>query len=318
MNETPNANVEYSFIRNFCLPFLLGAQNQDGGWGFAPNSDSRVEPTCWAVRALSSCCAAASQEAVKAGFDYLLAAQLKDGSWPTNSEGKSGAWVTSLACSILGQDKAYEWQVRVGFQWLCDDYPRDSTPWRRLLQHFRRSKPLSNHDDSFRGWGWTPHTASWVEPTAFAMLALCDAPEEWRPSSSAERLELASGLLCDRMCPGGGWNCGNPMVYGVAGEPLVLPTAWALLALRGYPAHERKSKSLSWLLKNFEGISSAASLAVARIALEAHGRELPYRSQQLHEMFDARAFLRTTEVVAWTTLALNPTRSWFPKTEHVQ
>ena len=28
-------------------------------------------------------------------------------------------------------------------------------------------------------------------------------------------------MLYDRMCPGGGWNCGNPKVYGVAGEPLV-------------------------------------------------------------------------------------------------
>ena len=42
-------------------------------------------------------------------------------------------------------------------------------------------------------------------------------------------------MLYDRMCPGGGWNCGNPMVYGVPGEALIVPTVWALLALRDEP-----------------------------------------------------------------------------------
>jgi hypothetical protein len=315
MNDPRQYDAECSFVQSFCIPFLLGAQNPDGGWGFEPNSESRVEPTCWAIRALCDCSQAASRESLKTAFDYLLYAQLKDGSWPAVGEGNSGCWVTSLACSVLSQDKNYSREVRAGSKWLCDDYPRDSTLWRRVLQYCRASEPVSSHDDSLRGWGWTPHTASWVEPTAFAIQALRDCPEDLRPGASRQRLELATALIYDRMCPGGGWNCGNPMVYGLAGEPLVLPTGWALLALRDYPSHERKTKSLDWLSGAFNKILSAASLAVARITLEAYGRALPPAHRPLHEMFDARAFLRTTEVVSWTSLALNPKRSWFPKLE---
>ena len=105
------------------------------------------------------------------------------------------------------------------------------------------------------------------------------------------------------------------MVYGVAGEPLVLPTGWALLALHDQPAHEKKSKSLAWLCATFEGIRSAASLAVARITLEAYGVSLPGTDQKLQMMFDARDFLRTTESVSWSGLAMSPSRCWFPPVE---
>jgi hypothetical protein len=317
MGELQQTSAEYSFVKDFCVPFLLGAQNQDGGWGFEQSANSRVEPTCWAVRALCNAPVPVSKECLKSGLDYLLLAQLKDGSWPAVSEEDTGCWVTSLACSVLSSDKTHEGEVRAGLKWLCDDYPRDSALWRRILGHLRSSKPVSSHDNAFRGWGWTPNTSSWVEPTAFAMLALSDCPEPWRPGTSEQRLDLALGLLYDRMCPGGGWNCGNPMVYGVAGEPLVLPTAWALLALCDYPLHERKTASLKWLSRTFATISSPASLAVARLTLEAHGVELPKSCRNVHEMFDARAFLRTTEVVSWTCLALSPRRNWFPKVESV-
>ena len=314
MVEPQDISAEYSFVRDLCVPFLLGAQNRDGGWGFETNSDSRVEPSCWAIRTLQNCAIPVSSEALKSGVDYLLQAQLKDGSWPAHAGG-AGSWVTSLACSILASEKEYQREVQAAVEWLCDDYPRDSTLWRRMLQKLRSGEPVDNHDGSFRGWGWTPHTSSWVEPTAFAIQALRDCPSAWRPAESAARLDLATGLLYDRMCPGGGWNCGNPMVYGVAGEPLVLPTGWALLALHDCPDGERKTKSLNWLLNHFAKISTVASLAVARIALESYGRELPRSHRRLHEMFDARALSRTTEVVAWTCLALSPKRHWFPKTE---
>ena len=93
----------------------------------------------------------------------------------------------------------------------------------------------------------------------------------------------------------------------------MLPTCWALLALRDSPSREQKTLSLDWLTKTFSTIPSVASLAIARITLEAYGKELPKSHRCLHEMFDARAFLRTVQVVSWTSLALSPNRSWFPK-----
>ncbi len=40
-------------------------------------------------------------------------------------------------------------------------------------------------------------------------------------------------MLLDRVCPGGGWNAGNGVVYGVALAPHPDDTAIALLARMG-------------------------------------------------------------------------------------
>ena len=313
ISERQIVNDGCGLVQHFCVPFLVAAQNQDGGWGFETKSESRVEPTCWAIRSLLNSGTSVSEQCLSSAYNYLLRAQLKDGSWPAMPQADTGSWVTSLACSVLSVEKKYENNVCAGLNWLCNDYPRDSRLWRRILGRSRVT--VSSHDDSFRGWGWTPSTASWVEPTSFAMQALYDSRESWRPRETSNRLELAAGLLYDRMCPSGGWNCGNPMVYGIAGEPLVLSTCWALLALRNYSPHQRKTLSLEWLANTFPSITSTASLAIARITLEAYGNALPKTRHRLFEMFDARAFLRTVLTVSWTSLALSPKRTWFPKVE---
>lgn len=76
---------------------------------------------------------------------------------------------------------------------------------------------MVRQDSRLRGWNWTPGTASWVEPTAHALLLLRMLPPETLPSPAARGRQLAEQMLFDRMCPGGGWNSGNPLIYGVAG-----------------------------------------------------------------------------------------------------
>jgi len=39
-------------LERVCVPFLLGAQNADGGWGFRNGGQSAVEPTSWVLLAL--------------------------------------------------------------------------------------------------------------------------------------------------------------------------------------------------------------------------------------------------------------------------
>ena len=70
----------------------------------------------------------------------------------------------------------------------------------------------------------------------------------------------------------GGWNCGNPMVYGVPGEPQVSSTVWALLALSEHPERPEVQKSLDWLQGKLNSIHSPASLALALMAMNAYGR----------------------------------------------
>jgi hypothetical protein len=310
-----SGGIEHSddsfFASDFCLPFLRNSQNADGGWGFRPGSESRVEPTSWAMLALqASASAPGSARILDSGLRFLREAQRADGSWTASPEVTTGCWVTSLACWVLSADARTQDTVATGLKWLCDDWPRDSAPWRRLLARFSSAHKISAQNDSLRGWGWTPRTSSWIEPTSFALILLARVPREARPPGADRRRELARRMLYDRMCPGGGWNCGNPMVYGVAGAALIVPTVWALLALRDEPNRMEFRMSLAWLEENVRDIRSAASCALARIGLEACGKKWPASGPTFSNFYSQNEFLESVPVAAWTCLATCTQHEW--------
>lgn len=308
LNGASFGEVSYTFL-------LERAQKEDGGWGFHAEADSRVEPTCWALLALLQLAGRADlSERLRYGLQFLRSAQLPNGSWPAVPGQQNGSWVTSLACWAFLRAKHLEDPFPVvvpGFRWLCDDWPRDTSAWRRILGRFSR-KDVVNHNLSYRGWGWTPRTASWVEPTSFALIAMGQCPQEWLPRSAGRRLQLAKLLLRDRMCPGGGWNCGNPRTYGVDGEPLVCPTVWALIALRDEQDCREVQKSLAWLEENLMHFRSSSSLALARICLETYGRELKIAAQDIHRAFAKSESLENTAAIAWASLACGARPNWLP------
>jgi hypothetical protein len=328
LESASHSTQRTSQLRSDCLSLLKSSQNADGGWSFHNGEQSRVEPTCWAARALFD--SDQRQESGDFGkvWHFLHSSQLSDGSWPASSGMTTGSWVTSLACSALQSDPKSTTHVKAGLKWLCEDFPRDSSPLRRFFESLRPKSQIVSQNTTYRGWGWTPRTASWVEPTAFALMTLRDAAPPQLPANASQRRELAVALLYDRMCPGGGWNCGNPRVYGVDGQSLVLPTCWALLALVGSerPAQEAGSEraakendarekpgralSLAWLQKEFAKIESAASLAVARMTLENYAIEPPGAKRDLQNWTAQELAEQGTHVLAWTCMALNPARRW--------
>ncbi|HEY1424037.1 MAG TPA: prenyltransferase/squalene oxidase repeat-containing protein [Candidatus Acidoferrum sp.] len=300
-----------------CFSLLKQLQNSDGGWGFHSGGLSNVEATCWAARALSSSSDASDLEAVQKAFEYLQSAQHSDGSWPACGENPAGSWVTSLACSVLSGAPKASSNVRSGLSWLADDFPRDSSPLRRFVRKMMPGSPLSEQSDAFRGWGWTPRTSSWVEPTSFALMAFEDCAGDLLPPNSTKRRESAIALLYDRMCPGGGWNCGNPRVYGVDGEPLVLPTCWALLALCRQPERPERAKSLAWLHRAFANVKSASSYAVARVTFAAYGI-LPSPTEFDPTSCDpSELAAQSIHSLAWRCLESDAHRIW-PTKESVQ
>jgi hypothetical protein len=303
------------FAENFSAPMLRGAQNRDGGWGFHPGGSSRVEPTCWALKAMMSLESTRDSDghAITRALSFLTAAQLPDGSWPFTAEEKSGCWVTSLACWVLAgaQEEKYSQAIASGLTWICDDWPRDSSWWQRTLRKLSSGARHSRQNDSYRGWGWTPGTSSWVEPTAFALLALENQSSVQLPSSAQKRRKLGEALLYDRMCPGGGWNCGNPEVYGVAGEPLIIPTTWALMALRHYPERRENILSLAWMEKNFSSTKAPGSYALATLCLAAYGRNGIAHTPSASDLHARNESLCSIPVAAWTILAARNPRNWF-------
>lgn len=300
--------TEVRFVESICLPLLRSAQNPDGGWGFHPGSESRPESTCWVLHALLHCSWPEIPEAAVRGFQFVREAQLGDGAWPTAGAEQVGCWVTALACWVLCGDKKSSNAVAVGLDWLCKDWPRDSTPWRRFLARFSSQRHIAPINNSYRGWGWTPGTSSWVEPTSLALLAFNECPDELVPSAAARRRKLAEAMLRDRMCPGGGWNSGNPLVYGVAGEPLMIPTVWALLALRNQPERRENVLSLEWLEKNAADIQGPGSFALARLCLGAYNRRWPNNAPEFLRFHQKNEFLRNIVVTAWSCLALGTKR----------
>ena len=299
-----------SFREEVCLPMLRKSQNQDGGWGYRPQSRSRTEPTSWALIALRSLPQPDPwREVLDRGTEWLLQTQLADGGWPSDPDEKQGSWCTSLALLALQSPAADLRAVSQGLEWLRRTWPAEGGFWWRCRYWLQRRPQLVRQNFALRGWNWTPGTSSWVEPTSYALLAL-----ESRPEIADRRLlrrrKLGEAMLLDRMCPGGGWNAGNPLVYGVAGNPAVGPTAWALLALRSERSRTEIIQSLDWLESAAGAIFGPASLALAHLCLGTFGRKTAPLEPLLRHSYESNRFLDDVLTFAWTTLALTPERMW--------
>ena len=305
-----------SFVLKTCLPYLRAAQNDDGGWGFTQGLESRVEPTAWCVLALHEFSEGSGvEQAAIRGFAYLERTPLPDGSWPATPGREQGSWTTALACWALlaNGEKAHE-RLDRGLNWLLQTTPGDAGRWWRFVRRLTAKRSVSSQSDRLYGWSWTQGTASWVEPTAYALIVLRRAPDKLLSNDARKRISIAQKMLLDRMCPGGGWNCGNPMVYGVAGEPQVVPTVWALLALRD-PGTPEFKKSLDWLEANRGKVQSLASLALTKIGLDALGRSDPNLENSLAASFrDKEISVVNVPAIAWTALAMSNKRNWLKLT----
>jgi hypothetical protein len=139
------------------------------------------------------------------------------------------------------------------------------------------------------------------------------SPETFPPPSPPRRRKLAEAWLYDRICAEGGWNSGNPSVYGVPGNPLVIPTVWALLALRDYSDRPENVASLEWLEKNLAHVQGPGSLALARICLETYGRRWPMTAREPFSAYSATEFLQNIPVMAWMCIARDARRQWLMK-----
>ena len=193
------------------LAELIVRQLPCGGWAaLASSSQPALEPTCFAALALGSFPGVALERAQ----EFLLHTQNPNGSWPAFAGDESdGAWVTSLAVMAL-HDVVLAIPTRLdGVHWLVSCAGRESNwfwKWK-----FRTADRHVRFDPEKFGWPWFPETVSWVVPTAFAVLALNQLPCSCCGLEQVPfRVERGVEMLLDRVCPGGGWNAGNGVVYG--------------------------------------------------------------------------------------------------------
>ena len=246
---------------------LQRARNADGGWAYYPGKRSRIEPTCWALLALSQ------TNSRQPNLDVL-------GRWPRHNH-----WLIDVA----GAPPNHVFNAIAALTLLqsVSTGPHAETIVRSLIGSkgvALRLDPAIRQDASLQAWSWIDGTFSWVEPTAWCLLLLKQRLARGPYPDAVERVRVGEQLLNDRACQGGGWNYGNANVYGKDLLPYVPTTALALLAL-----HDRRNepvvvRGLEQLERDVLSERSAVALSLAIICLRVYGRQTSVPEQQLTQL----------------------------------
>jgi hypothetical protein len=202
-------------------------------------------------------------------LDYWKTHQLPDGGWSSIAPSRSaGNWPTAIIANTLAQVASKHPSLPKALRSLVAAEPGEAF-WLWRLK-FRTTDTNVHFDPSKYGWGWVSDSVSWVIPTAGAILALERGRRLGliRGREVKRRTALGCSMLLDRMCPGGGWNAGNSVVYGVALAPHIDATSIALAGLRLHYHLPEVRQSFSWLLA--ADCSSAYSLAWKVLALQSY------------------------------------------------
>ena len=255
-------------LNDACIQELIDRQLPDGGWPFsADTAQTAVEPTALALLALPSNSVGERDAAIR----FLLHMQNANGSWPAFSgDDGGGSGLTGLALYALNRCSDQSMVINRAVHWL--------TECRGLESHwlwkwkFRTSDRHVRFDPEKFGWPWMRETASWVVPTAYSILALKHSGSISQQDFVHFRIRRGVEMLYDRICPEGGWNAGNGVVYGFPLAPHPDATALALLSLLNEPPNHFITSSLDWLERRAETCFAPWSLAWTILALDAFGR----------------------------------------------
>lgn len=249
--------------RSVLLTELLAARREQA-WGYrsAANVGSlAAEPTVWAAIALHA--AGRENETVVGGaLDWIAEQQRADGRVGVTEKLDQPAWTTALAVlawNACGESHArrFESQSRAALQWLIQ----------------LRGQPIAPkaagfaYDTQLIGWPWVAGTTSWLEPTAYSIMALRRFADS--ADTSIARVDEGVRLLLDRAVPTGGWNYGNPQAFGNGLRAFADTTGIALCALAGQPRNEKMTKAIEFLGVELPRVRAPLSLGWGLIGLRA-------------------------------------------------
>lgn len=261
---------------------LRRGQNADGGWGYYAGKRSRLEPTSWALLALTD-----SDPRV------LQSWPVKDGLLLEQANGEPNYGFHALGMLALGARQL-----------------EHSTGKQTLLGGIQRVKgvqlppsAVNRQDNSIQGWSWIAETFSWVEPTAWCLLAV----KKVKKNGSAvdiQRIVDAESLLIDRCCARGGWNYGNANMLGKELEPYVPTTAIALMSLQDRATEAAFVRSREYLNREAASEPSAVALSLALIALQQMQQPADAVRSELRKQLDTTVALGNHFAIALALYAL--------------
>jgi hypothetical protein len=263
------------------------ARNTDGGWAYSPGKSSRLEPTCWALVGLPL--DDATRAAARA---FLERRRAPDGLLLDHPGAAPNLAFNGLAALALARAS-------------------DASRRTQLLNAIAgvRGVQLENSDlyhqnNALQGWPWVGGAFSWVEPTAWCVLALkkhrADVPD------AGHRIAEAETLLFDRACTSGGWNYGNSNMMGQDLRPYVPTTALALLALQDKRDHPAAVAGLALLENRRLAEGAGMPLALAAICLRVYRRPAADVQAALAEQWQRTRFVGNTVAMCMAAAALSP------------
>ena len=282
--------------RTEAAQFLISSQLVSGGWGYEVGLPAVVEPTAAAVLALRG--NEGAVEALERAVRWLLTCQNQDGGWGYSQNDPESNWQTAWAVLALERAGYKGSEIERGILWLASEEALQYTDSSLLSEGTR----IAKIDFSIRGWPWLPTQASWVEPTALAMLALETAKDQ---PDVRNRLTEAVRYLKDRRVPGGGWNVGNPVMFSSVLPARAHPTAWSLLALMALSSETILPEDYECLKTEMQRDGGNMALAWGLLAIRAAGQDAPaardllIAAQQVDGSWDHNPYLTA---VAWMAL----------------
>jgi uncharacterized protein (DUF362 family) len=259
------------------LETLAALTCPDGGWGYRPSQPAHLEPTCLALLALS-----AQRERYSKSIDQGLVFVEKcagaDGAYRLQEGRPEAVWPTALVLFVQASlDLPADLVCRTASRLLALRGQTMEMPAEELVASV-------DIDIKLVGWPWAEGTFSWVEPTAWACLALRRAGYE-----NHDRVMEGQRLLLDRAFDQGGINYGNRKVFGKMTDAVIGPTAVMLLALHGKTDQPRVAAALKYLEQETAEVDDLENLCWAKLALEAHAKPQAALEEKIRRAWQERS-----------------------------
>lgn len=237
------------------LELLAASASSDGGFGYHRGQPTHLEPTCLAVLAL----AAEPQKYAAQVTSALNAIQQHanaDGSYRLTRGRQQAVWPTALVLftrGLLSHPAAELQPVANKLLAVEGKVVRMDT------------SDAGDIDAGLLGWPWAEETFSWVEPTAWACLALRAVGLGNHP-----RVQEGLRLLLDRAFDHGGANYGSRVILGKQTEPIPGSTCLLLLALQGVTDNPRIDAAKGYLRVVAGKTTDLETLSWIKLALSVH------------------------------------------------
>jgi len=246
------------------LNALRKAQNLDGGWPYFAGKQSWLEPTLYAALALHG------EPEADMAWALVSSWQQKDGGWRPSAEVGFPHATTALAVTVAAARGEFGSPFQNGVHWLLSAVGAEAQLYRRAILAVGSAFGLveDQRDYSLKGWPWKLDTASWVEPTSHALVALKKAAPKIPSKDLRERVRLGEEMLLNVRCTDGGWNYGNRTARG---DELVSYPETTGIALVGLQGHAELGPVLDLAGKMLRETASPMARAWLTIAMQVNG-----------------------------------------------